>query len=182
LCWRDWGQKIEIDEKIRQVDLKIKSAQEFFKNRFHIDYSQVHVELKRLQEEIRIIECRERVRAVKRQENIEKLEATELAYHTQKLLNDLRPDRQQIAELLEKMNTPPQSIRDKLLHEQTSHKLNIITDENFKKVIKHLPQHQAKILLKEHIRVQTKEQNNAKLNAKPKQCDEPPKHSVFALP
>jgi hypothetical protein len=82
-----------------------------------------------------------------------------LAYHTQKLFNELRPDRQQIEQLLEEMNQPPLSVRDKLLYEQIDRQLNTITDEDFQRVIENLPENDAKLLIKERTRQQMKVQN-----------------------
>jgi hypothetical protein len=98
-------------------------------------------------------------RAVRMQEIRENQAAIVIAYHTQKLFNELRPDRQQIELLLEEMNTPPLSVRDKLLYEQIDRRLNTITDEDFQRVIENLPENDAKLLIKERNRQQTKAQN-----------------------
>jgi len=148
LSWRDWGRKAEIDEKIRQVEQKIAQEQDSLKNRFHIDPAHAHAELKRLQEEIREKEHKANIRAARIQEIKGNQEAIKLAYHTQKLLNETRHDRQKIDKLLEEMNTPPESIREKSLQERAAHRLNTVTDEDFQRVIKNLPKSQAENLIK----------------------------------
>jgi len=159
LSWRDWGRKAEIDDKIRQVEQKIAQEQDILKNRFHIDPAHAHVELKRLQGEIREKEHRANIRAARIQEIEEKQEAVKLDYHTQKLLNETRHDYQKIEKLLENMSKPPESIRERLLHEQITRRLNTITDENFREVIKNLPENQAKMLISH---VEAKKLNNAR--------------------
>jgi hypothetical protein len=73
----------------------------------------------------------------------------------QKLLNETRPDHEQITQLLAQMHKPPESVREKLLREQIDRRLNVITDYSFEKVINNLPPYQAHILTT--IRKQVKE-------------------------
>ena len=92
--------------------------------------------------------------------------ALELEYHTQKLLNGIRPDHEQIARLLEQMRKPPENIRDRLLQERIDRRLNIIPDESFQKIIEKLPENQAKILIEERKRAQEKDLANRREQAK----------------
>jgi hypothetical protein len=151
----DFKQKKNVGEKIKQSEQELKRAREFFRNRFNIDPAQAPAELKRLQEEIRIKRDDLHAKQVLVQAIRKKQEPIELEYHTQKLLNEIRPEHQQITHLLEKMNSPPESTREKRLHEQINHRLNTLAEENFQKVIENLPPYQAHILTT--IREQAKE-------------------------
>jgi hypothetical protein len=82
---------------------------------------------------------------------------TLLEYHTQKLIAETRSDGQQIDKLLEKMNKPPQTIRDRQLQEKIDRRLNIIPDKDFQKAIDNLPQHQAQTLIEHRKRAHEKE-------------------------
>ena len=83
----------------------------------------------------------------------------ELAYHTQKLLNEIHPDHEQISRLLEQTRKPPEPIRERQIREHAEHQLNTITDNNFQKVTENLPPYQTHIL---NIREQTKERERLK--------------------
>jgi predicted amino acid-binding ACT domain protein len=83
-----------------------------------------------------------------------------LGYHTQKLLADTRPDKEEITQLQEKMSNPPETVRERLLQERIDRRLNIIPDQDFQKVIEKLPREQAKILV--DIREQAKERQRLK--------------------
>jgi hypothetical protein len=80
-----------------------------------------------------------------------------LEYHTEKLLAEIRPDGQQIDKLLQQLNHPSQSTRDRLLSERIDRRLNIIAEENFQKVIENLPDYQAQTLIEQCNRTQEKE-------------------------
>ncbi|MDR1993487.1 MAG: MobA/MobL family protein [Nitrososphaerota archaeon] len=85
LRFLDLKQKKDTDEKISRAEQEITKAQDFFKNRFHIDPNQAPEELKRLQEEIRIKKDDLNAKQVRVQEIRKKQETIELEYHTQKL-------------------------------------------------------------------------------------------------
>jgi CRISPR/Cas system-associated exonuclease Cas4 (RecB family) len=146
VSFMDFKQKKDVDEKIKQTEQEIKRAREFFRNRFNIDPAQASAELKRLQEAIRIKRDDLHAKQVLVQAIRKKQDAVELEYHTQKLLNEIHPEHQQITRQVEKMNTPPESTHEKRLHEQISHRLNTLAEENFQKVIENLPPYQAHIL------------------------------------
>jgi hypothetical protein len=151
----DLKKKKETDEKITQATQDLGKAQDFFRNRFHIDPTQAPAELKRLQEEIRTKKDELATKQVLVEAIREKQDAIELEYHTQKLLNETRPDHQQITQLLEQTHNPPETTRDQQLRERIEHQLNTITDNNFQKAIDNLPPYQAHIL--STIREQAKE-------------------------
>ncbi|MDR1993486.1 MAG: hypothetical protein LBQ98_08375 [Nitrososphaerota archaeon] len=44
------------------------------------------------------------------------------------------------------MNQPPETIRDRLLHEQIDRRLNVIADEKFQRIIDKLSPYEAHIL------------------------------------
>ncbi|MDR0374052.1 MAG: MobA/MobL family protein [Nitrososphaerota archaeon] len=147
--------KQETDAQIAQATQELERAQDFFANRFHIDPTQSPAELNRLQQEIRTKQDDLNTKQILVQAIRKKQASSELAYHTQKLLNETRPDREQISQLLEQTRHPPASLRDRLLHEQIDRRLNTITDYSFEKVINNLPPYQAHILTS--IREQAKE-------------------------
>jgi myosin heavy subunit len=156
--WLEFKKKYDIDEKIMLAAHELGRAQDYFKNRFHIDPSQAAEELKRLQEDICIKKDKLDVKQVRVQIIRDKQAALELEYHTQKLLNKTRPDHEQtqINVLLEQMRQPPQSVRDKMLHERIERQLNVISDAGFQKVMDNLPAYEAHVLT--NIREQAKEQ------------------------
>jgi hypothetical protein len=149
--------KQETDAQIAQATQDLERAHDFFSNRFHIDPTQSPAELNRLQQEIRTKQDELNTKQILVQAIRKKQAALELAYHTQKLLNETRPDQAQITQLLEQMHNPPESVRDRLLHEQIDRRLNNITDYSFEKVINNLPPYQAHILTT--IREQAKERD-----------------------
>jgi hypothetical protein len=151
----DLKQKKETDEKIAQASQNLEQAQDFFKNHFRIDPSQAREELNRLQDEIRTKKDELNTKQILVQAIKKKQAAIELEYHTQKLLNETRPDQEQITRLLEQMRQPPESLRDRLLYEQIERQLNAISDYHFEKAIEKLPQEQAHILTA--LREQAKE-------------------------
>ena len=142
----DVKKKKETDAQIAQAEQELARAQDFFKNHFHINPSQARDELKRLQEEFRTKQKEQREKSGIIQAIRDKQNSLELAYHTQKLLNETRPDHEQITRLLEQTHHPPEPIREKLLREQIEHRLNTIGDYEFQKVIDNLNPYQAHIL------------------------------------
>jgi hypothetical protein len=156
----EFKKKKDTDEKIAYATHELGRAQDFFKNRFNVDPSHAREELKRLQEEIRTKQNELNTKQIIVQAIREKQEKLELAYHTQKLLNDTRPDKEQITQLLEQTRQPPESVREKILRERIEHQLNTITDNTFQKVIDTLPPYQAHILI--NIREQAKERERLK--------------------
>jgi len=154
--WLEFKKKQGIDEKIMLAAQELGRAQDYFKNRFHIDPRQAAEELKRLQEAIRIKKTKLNAKQVRVQIIRDKQAALELEDHTQKLLNETRSDHEQISQLLEQMRQSPQSVRDKMLHERIERQLNVISDAGFQKVIDNLPAYEAHVLT--NIREQAKEQ------------------------
>ncbi|MDR0797857.1 MAG: MobA/MobL family protein [Nitrososphaerota archaeon] len=139
--------KNALDKEIALAEENLRVALHNFKENYGIDYEQAPAAIKRIREKNREKE-NERDKKNARISTIrERQGAIELDYHTQKLLNEIRPDRQQIEKLLEKMNKSPESVRDRLLRERIVCRLNTVSDENFQKVIEKLPEKQAKILI-----------------------------------
>jgi len=152
----DLKKKKDLDEKITQATQELASAQNFFKNRFNADPAHAAEELKRLQEEIRAKKDEINAKQIIVQDIRKKQEKLELEYQTQKLLNEIHPDHEQITHLLEQMRKPPTSVREQQLQERIERQLNVISDYYFEKAIEKLPTRQAQILT--NIREQTKEQ------------------------
>ena len=151
----EFAKKKDIDEKLANATQELGQAQDFFKNRFHVDPRQAYEELKRLQDEIRIKQKELNAKQIIVQAIREKQDSIELAYHTQKLLNETRPDHEQISHLLEQMRQPPKSAREQQLQERIERQLNVVGDTSFQKVIDHLPPYESHIL--KNIREQAKE-------------------------
>jgi myosin heavy subunit len=151
----EFKKKKDIEEKIMLATQALGRAQDFFKNRFHIDPSQAAEELNRLQEKIRTKKDALNTKQVRVQIIREKQTALELDYHTQKLLNQTRPDQEQISQLLEQMHKPRPSVRERQIQERIERQLDVISDASFQKVIDNLPPYQAHILT--NIREQAKE-------------------------
>jgi hypothetical protein len=151
----EFKKKKDLDEKLALATPELGRAQDFFKNRFRIDPNQAYEELKRLQDEIRAKQKELNAKQIIVQAIREKQDSIELAYHTQKLLNETRPDHEQISHLLEQMRQPPKSIREQQIQERIERELNVIGDTSFQKVIDNLPPYEAHILT--NIREQAKE-------------------------
>jgi hypothetical protein len=154
----EFKKKKDIDEKIVLATQDLGRAQDFFENRFNVDPAQAREELKRLQAEIRAKKDELKAKQVRVQIIREKQGVIELKYHTQKLLNDTRPDNEQITHLIEQMRNPPQSARDRQLHERIEHQFNVISDYYFEKAIETLPQRQAQILTTIHEQAKEREE------------------------
>ncbi|MCL1977750.1 MAG: MobA/MobL family protein [Candidatus Bathyarchaeota archaeon] len=151
----DLKKKKELDEKIAQASQELGRAQDYFKNRFRIDPSQANEEIKRLQEEIRAKNDELTAKQTIVQAIRKKQESIELEYRTQKLLNETRPDHEQITQLLEQMRKPSQSPREQQIQESIERRLEVITDYGFEKAIEKLPPYQAHLLTT--LREQAKE-------------------------
>jgi len=151
----DFKKKKDMDEKIVQATQELARAQDFFKNRFHVDPSQAYEEIKRTQEKIREKKENLNAKQIIVQSIRKKQESLELEYRTQKLLNEIRPDHEQISQLLEQMRQLPQSTREKMLQKRIDHQLNTISDASFQKIIENLPTYQAQTL--SNIREKAKE-------------------------
>ena len=154
LSFWEGKRKKEKDLEIEKILGNIKTVQHYFKKTFAIDPDQAPGAIKRVREKIRekqneLDKKNAQISAVR-----ERQAAIELEYHTQKLLNELRPDKEQIEKLLVKMHKSPESVRDRLRQDEIDHRLNTITEENFQKIITKLPEHQAEIL---KARAQAKE-------------------------
>jgi hypothetical protein len=151
----EFAKKKDLAEKLANATQELGRAQDFFKNRFHIDPSQAYEEMKRLQDEIRTKQEELNAKQIIVQDIRKKQDSIELAYHTQKLLNETRPDHEQINSLLEQMRQPRQSVREQQIRERIEHQLSTVSDTSFQKVIDTLPPYEAHILT--NIREQAKE-------------------------
>jgi len=140
--------KKEKDAEIEQALGNIRVAQHNFKKDYAIDPEQAPTEIKRTQEKIRENKDALNKNTVRILEIKEHQAAIELEYRTQKLLNELRPDKEQIEKSLEKLNKTPESVREKLRQNEITHRLNTITKETFQKIIENLPDPQAQPLTK----------------------------------
>ncbi|MDR0460195.1 MAG: hypothetical protein LBH62_01965 [Nitrososphaerota archaeon] len=91
-----------------------------------------------------------------------------LGYHTQKLLAETQHDKDRLNELLQQVNQLPETVRDRLKQEQVDRRLNIITDEDFQKVIEKLPPEHIKSLTRMR-KIKEKEKNDALIRTKEKE-------------
>jgi hypothetical protein len=151
----DLTQKKKLAEDINRVQQNVRQKQDEFKKKYQLDPAQAQTELKRLLEIARIKERDLILKSMRREKIIARQDAVRLEYHTQKLLNDTRPDKQQIDKLLEEMREPPGAVLDRLQYEQVERRLNVIGDEDFQRVVDNLPPYEAQIL--KNIREQAKE-------------------------
>ena len=156
--------KKELNDKLRQAEREAGQAQGFFLKHFHIMPDQAAEEIKRTQKAIREKETEIRTKETRLQEIIKQQNTILLQYQTRKLLNDTRPDKENIERQLESLKKTPESVHDKLQQQQHETRLNTISDENFLKIINNLPQSQAHDLVK--LRQQAKEQEKSVLLSK----------------
>jgi hypothetical protein len=160
LGFLQWAKKQEVDKAISRAEQDLSRAEFFFKNRFYVDPSQAAEEIKQIQEKVRVMESDVHTKNAAILDIMGMQDKILLGYHTQKLLAEAHHDKDKIALLLEKLNRPPESVRDRLLHERIDRRLNIIPEESFQKVIEKLPPYQAHILT--NIREQAKERERLK--------------------
>jgi len=146
--------KQETDQAIKRAEQEIRRAEIFFKNRFGIDPAPTSDEIKRIHKTVREKESDLSTKNAAILNTMDKQDKILLDYHTQKLLAQIRPDKDQLNTLLQQMNTLPETIRNRLLYERIERRLNIIPDESFQKVIENLPDHQAKTLIEQRNRAE----------------------------
>jgi len=157
LNFLQWTKKQETDEAIEHAKQEARRAEIFFKNRFNVDPDQTPTEIKRIQKIIREKQTDLTTKNAAILDIMNTQDKILLEYHTQKLLAQTHYDKDQLNTLLQQINTPPETIRDRLLQERIDRRLNIIPDESFQKVIERLPQNQAQTLIDERKRAQEKE-------------------------
>jgi len=149
--------KQETDQTIKHAEQEARRAEIFFKNRFGVDSSKTPDEIKRIQKIAHEKEADLNTKNAAILDIMDTQDKILLEYHTQKLLAQTRPDGHQIEKLLAQMNTPPETVRDRLLQERIDRRLNIISDQDFQHVIEKLPDHQAQTLIQQRKRAQEKE-------------------------
>jgi len=147
-----WTKKQETDTAIKHAERELKKAEIFFKNRFYIDPSEVPDELKRIHEEIRAKRDSLSTKNTAILEIMTQQDKVLLGYHTQKLLAQTQHDKDNLDKTLEKLNKPPDNIREKQLYERIDRRLNIIPDESFQRVIEKLPPEHTKTLIEQRAR------------------------------
>jgi hypothetical protein len=157
LNFLQWVRKKETDKAIKRAEQKVRRAEVFFKNRFSIDPTEASEEIRCTQEKIRANEADINTKNASILRIMDKQDKVLLAYHTQKLLAETRYNKEQISQLLERMNKSPETVRDRLLQERIDLRLNIIPVESFQNVIEKLSEDQAKILIEERKRTEEKE-------------------------
>ena len=149
--------KQETDQAIKRAEQEFKRAEIFFVNRFGVNPDQSPDEIKRIGENVRAKQANLTAKNAAILDIMNKQDKILLEYHTQKLIAQTRRDGQQIEKLLEKLNKPPATTRDRLLQERIDRRLNIIPDQDFQHVIEKLPDHQAQTLIQQRKRAQEKE-------------------------
>jgi hypothetical protein len=152
-----WTKKQETDEAIKQAEQEARRAEIFFKNRFNVTPNQAPDEIKRIQKIVREKESDLNTKNATILEIMNNQDKILLEYHTKKLLAETRSDKEKLDKLLEQMNPPPETVRDRLLQERIDRRLNIIPDKDFQRVIEKLPQHQTQTLIEQRKRAQEKE-------------------------
>jgi hypothetical protein len=154
----NWIKKAEIEKEIAQATEELKQTQMIFKNLFRVDPNDATMAIKYIQEKIRVKKREVSEKTVRISAISDNMNAIKLAYHTQKLINETRPDRLQLELLLEKMNKLSEPDCEKLNLEQINHRFNTtISEANYQNVINNLSYEQAKILLKKKAQDKTKE-------------------------
>ena len=157
-----WAKRNEADQAIKHAEQELKKAEIFFKNRFYINPSQTPEEIKRLQKEIRAKKDRLMTKNAEILGIMDTQDKVLLGYHTQKLIAQTQHDKENLDKLLQQMNPPPQTVRDRLIQERIDRRLNIILDESFQKVIEKLPPEHAKTLINARKHAQAIEQKREK--------------------
>ena len=140
--------KQETDQAIKHAQQERKRAEIFFVNRFGVNPDQAPKEIKRLQEKARTKQTDLTAKNAAILDIMTQQDKVLLGYHTQKLLAQAQHDKDQLNELLQQINKPPENVREQQLQERVDRRLNIIPDENFQKVIEKLPPEHAQTLIK----------------------------------
>ncbi|MDR2202867.1 MAG: hypothetical protein LBE76_00895 [Nitrososphaerota archaeon] len=171
-----WTRKKEVDETIKRTERETMRAEVFFKNCFGTAPAQATEEIKRIQEKIRIMQDNLQIKNARILEIMDAQDKALLAYHTQKLLAEIRPDKHEITQIPENLHAPPQTVHERLLHERIDRRLNIIPDENFQNVLEKLPR-----IRKNPNRRTRKNQSNQTRARKNTQPHNQPKPIKFTL-
>ena len=151
--------KKEKDSEIERTEEKSKAAQHYFKNTYHISPDEVPAEIRRVQEKVQIKEKDIAAKTARISTLSERQAEILFEYHTQNLLAEIRPDKEQIIQLLERLKKPSETVSERIEYEQAYRRLNTLTSETFQKVIENLPYTQAQTLTEQRNRVQAQERD-----------------------
>jgi hypothetical protein len=135
LIW-EIQKKRNIDDKLASIESEIHFAQIYFKTHFNIEPEQAPEEAKRIQEKIQEYKDKQNHAEKMIPKLYMKLAAIEKEYHEQKLIVQTRPDSEDIEKLLEKWQTPPESVRERQHYERIHRRLNVISKESVEDIVR----------------------------------------------
>jgi len=141
-----WERELRKKRKaeIEKAEAEIRVAEDYFRGKYHVSPEEATFKIKRIEKRKDILQLKldeNRSQVVK---HLEEQDALRLEYHTHKLLDDTRPDREQIDKILEQLRDKPYFVRDKLYQMQIDRNLDVVTEEAFNRVIESLYKEQRK--------------------------------------
>jgi ATP-dependent exoDNAse (exonuclease V) alpha subunit len=144
--------KKDINRQIEQLDRSNKQATEYFKRTYKIAPEQAGAEVKKLEA---ISESKKHLQEKlqnKLNPLIERKDMTILEYQRQKLLVDIRPDKEKILNRLSELDKENRAhkglVQDDIMRSRSQRALDIVTERNFGEILKSVTPKQAKDLAK----------------------------------
>jgi hypothetical protein len=139
--------KKHLEEQIKRLEYSHETATEFFQKKYKITPEQAEKQIEILEQKASELADKKAFLQHKLAPFNEEKSKIILEYQKQKLLAEISPNGLKIAEELEKFGKNKAiSIQEKLLRANTDRKLDIISDENFAKIINEIRPEQAKKL------------------------------------
>ena len=141
-----WERELRARKKreIEQAEAEIRIAEDYFRGKYHVSPDEASFEIKRIGKEKNILQLKLDENRSQVANFLEEQDALRLEYHTQKLLDDSRPDRERIDKLLEQLGDEPLFVRDRLYRMQIDRSLDVVTEDAFNRVIESLFKEQRK--------------------------------------
>ncbi|MDR0470360.1 MAG: hypothetical protein LBH79_01375 [Nitrososphaerota archaeon] len=141
-----WERELRRKKKaeIEKAEADIRIAEDYFRGKYHVSPEEAPFEIKRIEKRKNVLQLKLDENRSQVVNHLEEHDALRLEYHTQKLLDDTRPDREQIDKILAELRDTPLFVRDKLQYMQIDRSLDVITEDTFNKVIEKLYTEQSK--------------------------------------
>ena len=150
---RVFESKNEIDSQIRQFEQSYNQATTYFRREYKFSPEQSATEVKRLESNIMSKKHLQEKLQDKLKPLVEQKELTIFQYQRQKLLVEIRPDKEKIYNRLtelEKVNQVYKNlVKDDLLRLRCERQLDVISEQNFQKVLQEISREQREILMKQ---------------------------------
>ena len=136
--------KSDIDNQIRQFEQSYNQATAYFRQEYKFSPEQSATEIKRLESNIMSKKHLQEKLQDKLKPLVEQKELTTFQYQRQKLLVDIRPDKEQVYNRLIELEKESQVyknlVKDDLLRLRCERQLDVISEQNFQKILQETEQ------------------------------------------